>query len=172
MTEESREAVAERLSALAAPFATIDANQHYWLPQGLHAPAEARLGRTPDLLSTDQREALANWWLAIRRGANTPNWDLATTSAVQGHPGLLDYRPWVAQAADVTVAEPQLRWKTWERRSDHRGQAQNIPLSGLVGTAVLREVPLDLRALLLSGSVVHIGKATVFGYGALRLMPA
>ena len=100
-------------------------------------------------------------------------WRLNALSIFHGDgPWQLDYRPWVAQAADVTVAEPQLRWKTWERRSDHRGQAQNIPLSGLVGTAVLREVPLELRALLLSGSVVHIGKATVFGYGALRLLPA
>jgi len=101
------------------------------------------------------------------------SWRLNALAVFHGDgPWQLDYRPWVARAADVTVAEPRLRWKTWERRTDHRGQAQNIPLSGLVGTALLREVPLELRALLLSGSVVHIGNATVFGYGAFRLLPA
>jgi hypothetical protein len=40
-----------------------------------------------------------------------------------------------------------------------------MTLGGLLGSAVLRGVSLDLRAVLLAGSLVHVGKACVFGHG-------
>jgi len=86
--------------------------------------------------------------------------------------------PWAAShrglaelARDVQVQQQQLRWLELERRSDHHGGPQSISLGGLVGSAVLRGVPLELRALLLAGSVVNVGKACVFGNGAISLEP-
>lgn len=89
LTEGPRVAVAQRLSALAAPFARVDADQRRWMPCGLAAPAEAQLGQVPEMLSPEQGAQLTNWWLAVRRGANTPHWDLAATALVDGRAGLL-----------------------------------------------------------------------------------
>jgi hypothetical protein len=44
-------------------------------------------------------------------------------------------------------------------------------MGGIVGSAVLAGVPPTLRAVLLAGSLVHIGKATVFGHGEFVLLP-
>lgn len=44
-----------------------------------------------------------------------------------------------------------------------------MTLGGIVGRAVLRNVPLSLRALLLAGSLVHVGKACVFGHGRMEI---
>ena len=46
---------------------------------------------------------------------------------------------------------------------------QWMTLGGIVGSAVLRSVALDVRAVLLAGSVVHVGKACVFGHGGYGL---
>jgi len=40
-----------------------------------------------------------------------------------------------------------------------------MTLGGLIGTAALREVPVEVRAALLAASVLHVGKASVFGHG-------
>lgn len=89
LTEGARVDVAKRLSALAAPFATVDATQHRWLPRGLDNPREAKLGKSPELLSMDHRSTLTDWWLAVPRGANTPNWDLASTATVDKREGII-----------------------------------------------------------------------------------
>jgi len=88
LTDGPREAVAHRLSALAAPVATVDAAQHHWLPGGLNAPQEAQLDKTPDLVSPELREQLSNWWLANHQTARTPTWDIAATATVGGRRGL------------------------------------------------------------------------------------
>jgi hypothetical protein len=67
----------------------VDPERHHWLPQGLGHPKEAKLGETPNLLSAEYREALTDWWLAVRPRANTPNWDLASTATVNGREGLV-----------------------------------------------------------------------------------
>jgi hypothetical protein len=46
-----------------------------------------------------------------------------------------------------------------------------MKLGGIIGSALLRGVPLEVRALLLVGSLVHVGKACVFGHGALEVPP-
>ena len=43
-------------------------------------------------------------------------------------------------------------------------------VGGIVGSAVLRGVPEEVRAVLLAGSVVHVGKACVFGHCAFDLV--
>jgi hypothetical protein len=44
-------------------------------------------------------------------------------------------------------------------------------LGGLLGSAVLHNVSPDLRTVLLAGSLVHVGKACVFGHGGYALQP-
>jgi len=89
MTDGDRATVAARLTSLVAPFAAIDATRHTWMPAGLHAFEEAKLGESPGFLTDDQREMVTAWWLAVREQANTPNWDVAATATVDGREGLV-----------------------------------------------------------------------------------
>ena len=56
---------------------------------------EARLAGLTALFARDARcrrelgDQLRNWWLAVPKGANTPNWDIASTCTIKGQPGLL-----------------------------------------------------------------------------------
>jgi hypothetical protein len=77
------------LTNLVAPFAVVDPARHIWMPQGLSAPAEAKLGEALGFLSPDQRGSITDWWLARTPNANTPNWDLAATATVGGQEGLV-----------------------------------------------------------------------------------
>lgn len=89
LTDGDDVTVAERLAAIAAPYATIDALRHKWLPVGLAAPREAKLGEEASLLPSTMRDELISWWLAVPKGANTPNWDIASTCTIGGREGLL-----------------------------------------------------------------------------------
>ncbi|MBI4331301.1 MAG: hypothetical protein HY673_08480 [Chloroflexi bacterium] len=80
---------AGQLSELLRPTeATVQAND-LWMPKGHDKPEEARLDRWDlQVLSTANRRDLRDWWLVHKRGANTPNWDLASTCTVQGTRGI------------------------------------------------------------------------------------
>ena len=69
----------------------------------------------------------------------------------------------------MAVEQAQTRWVDWERTSSRHPQPRSMKLGGIVGGALLRGVPEPLRAVLLAGSVVHVGKACVFGHGEYRL---
>ncbi|MCU0490922.1 MAG: CRISPR system precrRNA processing endoribonuclease RAMP protein Cas6 [Chloroflexaceae bacterium] len=97
-------------------------------------------------------------------------WRLNALAAFHGDgPWDYDYRPLVEQARSVVVEQSQVQWVDWERTSTRGGQAQKMKLGGLIGSAVLRNVPVALRTLLLAGSLVHVGKAAVFGHGGIAL---
>jgi hypothetical protein len=80
-------------------------------------------------------------------------------------PWELDYRPLVEQARQVHVEQEQVRWQDWSRTSTREKRPQKMTLGGILGSAVLREVSLELRTVLLMGSLIHVGKACVFGHG-------
>lgn len=42
-------------------------------------------------------------------------------------------------------------------------------LGGLIGSVTLHDVPPAVQSLLLAASVVHVGKACVFGHSQLEL---
>jgi hypothetical protein len=97
-------------------------------------------------------------------------WRLQALAAFHSSsPWEADYRPLVAQAQEVVVAEEQVGWADWTRTSTRGGSAKKMTLGGLLGSAVLHHVPPDLRAVLLMGSLVHVGKACVFGHGEYTL---
>lgn len=62
-----------------------------WQPRGHSEPAEARLEDCGARFvpGADCWEKLSNWWLAHRRGANTPNWDLVVACDIECKPGLI-----------------------------------------------------------------------------------
>lgn len=67
---------ADVLNALVHPYATFDPTKP-WMPCGIGQPDEAKLGETAGFLSDSNRETVTNWWLKVRKGSNTPNWDMA-----------------------------------------------------------------------------------------------
>jgi hypothetical protein len=89
LTRGSREDVAARLTAILQPFGFLDPVRHDCVPRGPTSPAEARLGETPGFLPAASREAVLDWWLAVRGRANTPNWDIAATASIAGREGLM-----------------------------------------------------------------------------------
>ncbi|MFP4441183.1 MAG: CRISPR system precrRNA processing endoribonuclease RAMP protein Cas6 [Chloroflexaceae bacterium] len=97
-------------------------------------------------------------------------WRLNALSTFHGGgPWPTEYRALVAQAQAITVAQEQVHWADWERTSTRGGQRQKMKLGGIIGSALLHSVPPDIRTLLLAGSIMHVGKACVFGHGQLAV---
>ncbi|MHB1328182.1 MAG: hypothetical protein ACYC2K_08275 [Gemmatimonadales bacterium] len=89
LTHGAPEIIASRLTSLVAPFATVSPTDH-WMPCGFADKCEAELDKAHRLLDGPCRTALASWWLPpTRRGATTPNWDIASTCTIDGRQGLL-----------------------------------------------------------------------------------
>jgi len=88
LTHQSRDVVANNLTNLVEPYATVDPNRDRWMPAGFLEPRESELDRTGDFLSPSQKEILTNWWLAVPRGKR-PTWDIVSTCTVDGRPGLI-----------------------------------------------------------------------------------
>ena len=70
--------------------------------------AEARLDRDDGFVSSELQRQLRDWWLASNKGANTPNWDLASTCHIDGRKGLLLVEA-KAHAAELSTAGKRLR---------------------------------------------------------------
>ncbi len=87
-TQQPKPKVVAFLNSLVQPPAKVDEEDRY-MPEGFCKPDEARLGETSGFLNAKQREAVTDWWLAVRRNANTPNWDIMSTCTVVGRKGLL-----------------------------------------------------------------------------------
>ena len=87
LTHGTREQVANRLTAFVEPWGTVSMDDR-WMPEGFCRIEEARLDRAP-ILPQQDRYRLRDWWLTFSRGANTPNWDIVSTCAVNGAKGIL-----------------------------------------------------------------------------------
>lgn len=85
-----------------------------------------------------------------------------------GGPWAVDHQALVEQARAVTLEDAHARWVEWERTSS-RAPQQRMKLGGIIGGAVLRGVAEGVRAVLLAGSLAHVGKACVFGHGQISL---
>ena len=97
---ETKEEVATNLTDLVDLEEVKVAEDDFWMPHGkpeitgsgwnISPAKEARVDRSDRLVpSIAARTQLINWWLAVRHGANTPNWDLASTCMIEGREGLL-----------------------------------------------------------------------------------
>jgi hypothetical protein len=98
-------------------------------------------------------------------------WRLNALSIFHGSgPWLQDTAPLLDEAAAIRVTDAHSRWQEWGRTSGRQGR--HMQLGGLLGSVVLRDVSPAVRALLLIGSVIHVGKACVFGHGGYTITPA
>ncbi|EFO79708.1 hypothetical protein OSCT_2393 [Oscillochloris trichoides DG-6] len=77
----------------------------------------------------------------------------------------VSYRPLVEAASQIGVEHAQTGWHEWQRTSTRGHEPKTMQLGGLLGHATLTGVNEALRAVLLLGSLVHVGKACVFGHG-------
>ena len=102
-----REEVAGRLTRLVSLQSdVIIGGRDRWMPCGKPVQREddswdstpvleARLDGLTALFAPDARcsrelgDQLRKWWLAVPKGANTPNWDIASTCTIKGQRGLL-----------------------------------------------------------------------------------
>ena len=107
LMDGGREEVAGRLVRLVGLESdVIIGGGDRWMPRGKpvqkednswdKTPArEVRLGGLTALFAPDERcrrelgDQLRKWWLAVPKGANTPNWDIASTCTIKGQRGLL-----------------------------------------------------------------------------------
>ena len=73
------------------PAVPIQLSESQWLPRGFREPDEARLERFGPVWqpSNPAWRKLADWWLAHKQGANTPNWDIALGCTIENRPGLV-----------------------------------------------------------------------------------
>ncbi len=89
MTHGAPGQVASRLNALAEPWGSVSADDH-WMPEGFCRVKEAQSDKAAKLLPKQDRDKLRDWWLAVWRGnTRTPHWDIASTCTAYGHKGLL-----------------------------------------------------------------------------------
>ena len=89
LTHGTSEDVAGRLTALAAPWASVSPADR-WMLEGFETRDEAQLHKAARLLDGDIRSLLGLWWLPPeRQDARTPNFDIASTCTIEGAPGLL-----------------------------------------------------------------------------------
>ena len=99
IVDGTRDDVAARLTGLVGLPEVVVTESDFWMPRGKPVwtngqwdrkpAAEARLDRDADFLAPELRQWLQHWWLAVPKGANTPNWDLAATCRIEGRKGLL-----------------------------------------------------------------------------------
>lgn len=81
---------AKLLTDLAKPSgAVVSPETDIWLPRSLVDWKEATLIDEDDFLDTERRRELKDWWLSVPRGANPPNWDIASTCTINGKKGLV-----------------------------------------------------------------------------------
>lgn len=79
----------------------------------------------------------------------------------------LDYRGLVADAAQISVSESNLRWMDWRRYSFR--QRQDMQMGGIIGEVIYSGDLQSFRPLLEFCQIVHIGKQTTFGLGRFNM---
>lgn len=99
LADGERQTVARRLADLVGDPLVEISSRDFWMPRGKPAgegssrdssPAkEPRLDRDGGFVPTGVQDQLRDWWLAVKREATTPKWDLASTCQVEGKRGLL-----------------------------------------------------------------------------------
>ena len=97
--EGDRQEIASRLTQLVNLPEFCVSPDDRWMPYGIPilrdgewdtAPSrEAILCKSNDLVEPSIRRSLRNWWLAVPKGANAPNWDISSTCRIRSEPGLL-----------------------------------------------------------------------------------
>ena len=77
------------LTNLARPSDAVISESDFWIPNSLLEWTETTLKDDREFLDTEKCKALIDWWLAVPKGANLPNWDIASTCTIEDKRGLL-----------------------------------------------------------------------------------
>jgi len=100
----SKESFPAELNMYLEPYKCSISKSDQWLPKGLDNPAEGELVNflNPPMNDIICQE-LQNWWLAVPRNANTPNWDFISTCTIDNKPGLLlvEAKGHISELSDV-----------------------------------------------------------------------
>jgi hypothetical protein len=120
---------ARLLTELAKPAgAVISAETDFWLPDSSTNWKEATLIDEDLFLDTGRCDLIREWWLSVPRGANPPNWDIASTCTISGKKGLLLIK---AGACDGEFSDAgKLEPDTLNGRKNHEQIAKAISEAG------------------------------------------
>ena len=88
LTSMPERQVASILTRIITPIPSVTVGR-IWCPRGFLHPDEPKLGEHPDFLTPDERNVVTDWWLKVRRNANTPNWDIVSRCEIGGQRGLI-----------------------------------------------------------------------------------
>lgn len=86
----------------------------------------------------------------------------------EGREWQADYGAMGRLAAEAEIVRCHGEWHKGQRRSSRTGQV--MPLAGFLGTIVYEKVHPALIRLLVIGQEIHVGRYTVWGNGAYRLI--
>ncbi len=81
----------------------------------------------------------------------------------------IDFKGWIKRAKEIRLADCHTDWMNVERYSGR--QDARLSLGGFVGDVVYEGELAPFLPLLVLGSLVHVGKATVFGNGRYQIEP-
>lgn len=85
----------------------------------------------------------------------------------EGEPAL-DYRGLVTRAKEIAVTESHIAWYDWRRYSSRQEQA--MMMGGMVGKINYAGVTGEYLPLLRFCELAHLGKATTFGLGKIKVI--
>lgn len=142
----------------------------------------ASISARADALPTDLRLRLRTLLRLKSEGRMVHRFDLAVLlAALQRRFDMLAAAwgtgrwPWereaILSAARSVVVEHETSWQSWNYASRRPQTPTGADFGGLEGVVSLRGVPPSLRALLVMGTLIHAGKACVFGHGAYDIEP-
>ena len=134
LTSRSVEQVAESLSELVSPHATVQTSD-LWKPRGFTDPQEPQLCKTNEFLSRDICEEMLNWWLVVRRRATTPVLDIAATFSVP------DY-----DQQGIVIVEAKAHWGEFSKEGKKKTKKTNKPNHQRIGNAI-QEANMGLKDL-------------------------
>jgi len=80
----------------------------------------------------------------------------------------LDYRGLVARAQKIKTLASSVRWYDWQRYSNRQEQA--MLMGGMTGQVTYRGPLGEFLPLIRYAEQVHLGKATTFGLGKIKLV--
>ena len=132
LMDGSRDEVAKRLTRLVNLPGVVVAPDDKWMPYGKpvqqqygswdKSPVkEAKLGKPNNnaLVCRGVHQQLQTWWLAVPQGANTPNWDIASTCRIKGKQGLLLVEA-KAHVNELSSSGKSLPKKSASSRKNHK----------------------------------------------------
>ena len=121
---------------------------------------------TPTWLKHDRRDQrIPSLEALICRLRARLNW---LVRLYEGREWQADYTALGSLAAEAEILFCQGGWQRDARRSSRTGQT--MPMAGFLGTIVYEKVHPALIRLLIIGQEIHVGRYTVWGNGAYRLI--